>query len=335
MMVDVVANHMGNGAISNNKPAPLNQDSSYHPACNIDYNDQHSIEVCRVANVLPDLNTTDSAIRKLYQDWVEWLVSTYQFDGVRIDTVKHVEKDYWPNFAETSGVYTIGEVFSGDPNYLAGYASLMGGLLNYAIYYPLNRFYQQQNSSQELVDMHNQIGSLVPDPTTLGTFLDNHDNPRFLNQKNDISLFKNALTYVMLARGIPIVYYGSEQGYAGGGDPQNREDLWRSNFNTGSNMYKFLQILGGVRTSHGGLPGNDHVHLFVEDDAYAWSRQDGAVIVLTSNIGQGQQRQFCFLTQKPKKSWKGVFDDNTYNSDGNGRMCATVNNGEPMVFIAL
>lgn len=333
MMVDVVANHMGNGPISENKPSPLNQESSYHPACNIDYNDQHSIEVCRVGNVLPDINTTDPNIRQLYKDWIKWLMNTYNFDGSRIDTVKHVEKDYWPDFAQASGAYTIGEVFSGDPNYLAGYSKTMAGLLNYAVYYPLNRFYQQQNSSQPLVDMHNQIDSLFPDPTTLGTFLDNHDNARFLNQKNDVSLFKNALTYVMLARGIPIVYYGSEQAYAGGGDPQNREDLWSSGFNTGSDMYKFLQALGGVRKSHGGLPDNDHVHLFVENDAYAWSRQDGAVMALTSNIGQGQQRQFCFFTQKPNKTWKSIFDGNNYSSDGDGKMCATVNNGEPMVFI--
>ncbi|KAJ3493356.1 hypothetical protein NLG97_g4779 [Lecanicillium saksenae] len=334
VMVDVVANHMGNGNMGDMKPSPLNQGSSYHPACTINYNDQHSIETCRVANDLPDVDTTDPKIRQLYKDWIKWLISTYKFDGARIDTVKHVEKDFWPDFAWASGVYTVGEVFSGDPNYVAGYSKLMGGLLNYPIYYPLNRFYQQQNSSQALVDMHNQINSLVPDATTFGTFLDNHDNPRFLNQKNDISLFKNALTYVMLGRGIPIVYYGSEQAFGGGGDPQNREDLWRSGFNTNSDMYKFLQALGGVRKAHGGLPGNDHVHLFVENDAYAWSRQDGAVMALTSNIGKGQQRQFCFFTQKNNKKWRGIFDGKTYTSGGDGKMCATVNDGEPVVFIA-
>ncbi|KAM3515517.1 hypothetical protein MY11210_000890 [Beauveria gryllotalpidicola] len=333
MMVDVVANHMGNGPISENKPSPLNQASSYHATCDINYDDQHSIEVCRVGN-LPDLDTTDPAIRSLYKDWIKWLMRTYHFDGSRIDTVKHVEKDYWPDFAWASGSYTIGEVLSGDPDYFAGYAKLMGGLVNYPVYYPLNRFYQQHNSSQALVDMHNRVGALVPDAATLGTFVDNHDQPRFLAQKNDVSLFKNALTYVMLARGIPIVYYGSEQGYDGAGDPANREDLWRSGYRTDTDVYKFLRALGRVRNDHGGLPRDDHVHLFVENDAYAWSRQDGAVVALTSNIGQGQQRQFCFYTQKNNKTWRGVFDGKTYTSGGDGKMCATVHNGEPMVFVA-
>lgn len=330
VMVDVVANHVGPSAITDDRPEPMNQDGSYHPACDIDYNNQTSIENCRIAG-LPDVDTQDPKIRKVYQDWVKWLVNEYKFDGVRIDTVKHVEKDFWPPFALSAAVYTIGEVFSGDPNYLKGYADKMAGLLNYAIYYPLNKFYQQQGSSQDLVDMHNQFGSSVPDPTTMGTFLDNHDNPRFLNQHNDISSLKNALTYVMLARGIPIVYYGTEQAFAGGGDPQNREDLWRSGYNTQSDMYKFLAKLGDVRRRFGGLPNNDHNHIFVDDTGYAWERADGKLLALTSNIGRGNSRQYCMYTQKNNWTWHDVFTGQAYTSDGNGRLCVTNSNGEPII----
>lgn len=176
VMVDVVANHMGFANIADNRPAPLNQASSYHSACNIDYSSQSSIENCRIAN-LPDLNTQSSEIRTLLNTWVSWLVKEYSFDGVRIDTVKHVEKDFWPGFASAIGAYSIGEVWDGDPAYLAGYANLMPGLLNYATYYPMNNFYQQKGSSQALVDMMNTVSSSFPDPAALGTFIDNHDNP--------------------------------------------------------------------------------------------------------------------------------------------------------------
>jgi alpha-amylase len=37
---------------------------------------------------------------------------------------------------------------------------------------------------------------------------------------------KNALVFALTATGIPFYYYGSEQAYAGGNDPQNRESLW-------------------------------------------------------------------------------------------------------------
>ncbi|KAK5993730.1 Alpha-amylase A type-1/2 [Cladobotryum mycophilum] len=334
VMVDVVANHMGFANTGDDRPSPLDQGSSYHSPCDIDYSNQNSIENCRIAG-LPDLNTQSSAVRDTYRNWIRWLVNEYRFDGVRIDTVKHVEKDYWPGFVDAAGVYCIGEVFHGDPNYLAPYARLMPGLLNYAIYYPMNRFYMQQGSSQELVNMHNQISNTFPDPSALGTFLDNHDNPRWLNQKNDKSLFKNALAYVMLSRGIPIIYYGTEQQYSGGGDPGNREDLWRSGFNTNSEFYQALARLSGARRSAGGLSGNDQDHLYIADRAYAWSRAGGKLIVLTTNTGQGSGGQYCFNTKRPNGSWRNTFGDgNTYRANGNGQICVNVNNGEPVVLIA-
>jgi alpha-amylase len=40
-----------------------------------------------------------------------------------------------------------------------------------------------------------------------------------------------------MAEGIPIIYYGSEQGFNGGNDPDNREPLWTSNFNNETELY--------------------------------------------------------------------------------------------------
>ncbi|KAJ4376926.1 hypothetical protein N0V86_006364 [Didymella sp. IMI 355093] len=334
IMVDVVANHMGFANIADNRPAPLNQASSYHAACDIDYSNQTSVENCRIAN-LPDVYTQKSEIRTLYNTWVSWLVKEYNFDGVRIDTVKHVEKDFWPGFSSAIGAYSIGEVFDGDPSYLAGYASLMPGLLNYAVYYPMNNFYQQKGSSQALVDMINTVSSSFPDPAALGTFLDNHDNPRWLNQKNDQTLLKNALAFVILSRGIPILYYGTEQGYAGGADPANREDLWRSSFNTNTNLYQSIAKLTAARKAAGGLAGNDHTHLYVADTAYAWSRAGGDLIVLTTNAGSSSNAQHCFNTQKANGRWTNVYGGGTtVTSDGNGQTCVNVANGEPIVLLA-
>lgn len=332
MMADVVANHMGPN-VDAHKPEPLNKHSSYHTACDINYSDQNSVEKCSIAG-LPDVKTEDSGIRSLYQNWIKWLVSEYGFDGIRIDTVKHVEKDFWTGFTQAAGVYAIGEVFDGNPDRLAGYASVMPGLLNYGIYYPLNRFFQQTGSSQDLVDMHNEISSKFPDPSALGTFLDNHDNARFLNQKNDKSLLKNALAYVILARGIPIIYYGTEQGYGGGSDPANREDLWRTGFNTNADLYKAISRLSRARSAVGGLADNDHKHLYVADTAYAWSRAGGDLVVLTSNSGQGSSKQYCFGTGHNNKSWNNVFGAGSVTSNGSGQVCVTTSNGEPVVLVA-
>jgi alpha-amylase len=332
-MADVVVNHMGSPT-SDNKPEPLNQDSSYHTACTIDYSDQSSIETCRIADNLPDVNTESSDIRTFFQTWISWLVKEYDFDGLRIDTVKHVEKEFWPDFSSAAGVYTIGEVWDGDPNYLAGYASVMDAVLNYAIFYPVNNFYQQKGSSQDIVDMHDQITSLFPNPSALGTFVDNHDNARWLSEKDDVTLLKNALAYVILARGIPIVYYGTEQAYAGGDDPANREDLWRSNFSTDSEMYKAISLLSKARKTAGGLADDDHVHLYTAESAYAWSRADGKLIVLTTNSGSGSDSKHCFDSKNPGGSWDDTFGSGTYTADESGQLCISVSNGEPAVLVA-
>ncbi|KAJ0415792.1 glycoside hydrolase superfamily [Aspergillus carlsbadensis] len=333
VMADVVANHMGM-PISENLPEPLNQGSAYHTDCTIDYDDQNSVENCRIVPELPDINTQSTEIRELFQTWIKWLVTEYEFDGLRIDTVKHVEKDFWAAFSAAAGVYTIGEVWDGGPEYLAGYADGMDGLLNYAIYYPMNRFYQQEGSAQDIVDMHEQISSLFPDPSALGTFIDNHDNARWLNTKNEQTLLKNALAYVILARGIPIVYYGTEQGYAGGNDPANREDLWRSSFNTDADLYQAISRLSAARTAVGGLADDDHVHLYVAESAYAWSRAGGDLIVVTSNGGTGTEAEHCFDSKTPGGSWTDTFGDGTYTADESGQVCVKISNGAPAVLVS-
>jgi alpha-amylase len=333
VMADVVANHMGPGPISNNRPAPLNSESSYHSRCDIDYGNQQSIERCRIAG-LPDINTENPAIRTLLQDWLRWLVSEFQFDGIRIDTVKHVEVDFWAPFAWAGGVYSIGEVWSGDVNYLSRYNSSMSGLLNYAVYYPLERYLINRASPQELVDVHNRVTDAFPDAATLGTFIDNHDNERWLHKNGDRSLLKNALAYVILARGIPIVYYGTEQAYGGGQDPQNREDLWRSNYNRQAELYQSISRLSAVRKDAGGLGDGDHVHLYVTSTAYAWSRAGGKVIVLTVNNGVGFNGEHCFNSQRPNRTWQNRFGSGTFSSDGSGQVCVRVTNGEPVVLYA-
>ena len=333
-MLDVVANHMGDGDISTFAPEPLNQASSYHPDCDINYDDQNSVEQCRIAN-LPDIDTENPAVIDALNEWVGWIVQEYGFDGLRVDTVKHVGKPFWPEFSAASGVYTVGEVWDGDPEYLLGYDGLLGGLLDYATYYPMNRFYQQTGSSQELASMIDTVGSRFSNPAALASFLDNHDNPRWLSQKNDKSLFKNALAFVILSRGIPIVYYGSEQGYAGGNDPANREDLWRSGFDTSADLYGALTAFNGARHAHGGLPGDEHNHLYTADNAYAWSRAGGDLIVLTVNSGSGSSGEHCFNTGRSNGSWEVLFGEgDTKTSDGDGNICLSITNGEPIVLSA-
>jgi hypothetical protein len=62
----------------------------------------------------------------------------------------------------------------------------------------------------------------------LGNFYDNHDIGRMAAQGlawQDDTLLRQALAWLLTWPGMPILYYGTEQEYDGGGDPWNREDL--------------------------------------------------------------------------------------------------------------
>jgi len=52
----------------------------------------------------------------------------------------------------------------------------------------------------------------------------------------------------MLKDGIPIIYQGQEQHYAGAGVPHNREALWLSGYPTTSELYGWIAKLNAIRT---------------------------------------------------------------------------------------
>lgn len=74
-------------------------------------------------------------------DWVRWLVTTYNIDGLRVDTYPMVSKNFWTDFSKAAGVYTVGEVFCWQNDYVAGYQGPLDATLNYPIYYSLRNVF--------------------------------------------------------------------------------------------------------------------------------------------------------------------------------------------------
>ena len=131
LMLDVVVNHMAVPSPHFNFtcfPHPFNVSSSFHRRCFVaespDPSNQTAVEQCWLGDTkmpLPDLNTEDSAIVGKLLDWGHKLVQDYGADGLRIDTVKHIRKDFWPEFSKAVGVFTLGEVLINDTDYAAQY----------------------------------------------------------------------------------------------------------------------------------------------------------------------------------------------------------------------
>lgn len=134
-------------------------------------------------------------------------------------------------------------------------------------------------SAYKIRDRYNEEQSKFKDLYATGVFVDNHDNARFLNQNGNIKRFQNAIAFSIFARGIPFVYYGSEQAFKGGKDPQNREILWNS-MNQDSEMFKFIKACVNARKTHKAWEHED-VERYVANNFYAFSRGD--ILVALSN----------------------------------------------------
>ena len=65
-----------------------------------------------------------------------------------------------------------------------------------------------------------------PDATALVTLVDNHDLPRIMSQcGGDVEKVKQALAFLIAMRGTPSIIWGTEAGFDGAKEPDNRESM--------------------------------------------------------------------------------------------------------------
>ncbi|KAF5879587.1 putative glycoside hydrolase family 13 protein [Botrytis fragariae] len=286
---------------------------------------------------LPDLNTEDPTVVLTLQAWITKLVQKFKIDGLRLDTVKHVRKNFWPDFVRAAGVWSVGEVLSGDPDYLSSYQPYVGGLLDYGTYYPLKRaFHRDGGSMYELTNLLTpEYRSKFRDTQQMSTFMENHDMPRFTSDTNaDLAVVKNAMAWTLLTDGVPIVYYGQEQSYSGDGDPGSRELMWTSNYNI-TPLYQYIARLNQIRKLGWDAGFGTHLttKLYIEDNVAA--TQKGPVLMVLTNLGsQARSKNISIPTMF--KNGTIIVDILTGESFRVKRSTnITIISGEPRIFLPL
>ncbi|MGW2088679.1 pullulanase-type alpha-1,6-glucosidase [Streptomyces sp. NPDC001880] len=191
-----------------------------------------------------------SGMEKIYKKWVR----DFGIDGFRIDTVKHVDLDFWTQWATALDTYAaehgredffmFGEVYSADTAVTSPYVTR--GRLDATLDFPFQeaaRQYASQGApAAKLAAVFGDDYRYTTDRANAYeqvTFLGNHDMGRigaFLKQDNpkagDAELVRRAELaneLMFLGRGNPVVYYGDEQGFTGaGGDRDARQTMFAS-----------------------------------------------------------------------------------------------------------
>ncbi|MDL5201179.1 pullulanase-type alpha-1,6-glucosidase [Streptomyces sp. ALI-76-A] len=191
-----------------------------------------------------------SGMERIYQRWVR----DFDIDGFRIDTVKHVDMEFWTQWATALDAYAarqgrddffmFGEVYSADTSVTSPYVTQgrLDATLDFPFQEAARQYASQGGSARKLASVFGDDYRYTTDKANAYeqvTFLGNHDMGRighFLRQDNpratDAELLRKdrlANELMFLSRGNPVVYYGDEQGFTGaGGDKDARQPMFAS-----------------------------------------------------------------------------------------------------------
>ncbi|KAK8845346.1 hypothetical protein IAR55_006059 [Kwoniella newhampshirensis] len=348
LMVDVVANHVGTLSRSSFSPGtnygPFTSSADFHPFCVPDWDDQWDVENCWLSEHMPDLNTESPRVISALHHWIQDLVKVFEIDALRIDTVKHIRKDFWPGFVKAAGVVAMGEVLHGEPTYVAPYQrESMSSLLDFAVFFHVRRaFTDPLGSISELLNMINTVHRLFPDPTALGSFLDNHDFPRFAGMTHNTMLIKNAMVYPFVNDGVPILYMGGEHSLTGGDDPFNREAIWLHGYDQTSINYQLVRTLNAARRSAAASHPSFHTTLSrpYQLDNHTIAIGKPPLLSIMTNYGSHSPTIGLHLTAqqtgyKPLLPVIDVLTNQIFSTDPRGGLTIALVDGEPRVFLPL
>jgi len=229
---------------------------------------------------LDDLNSENPAVRTALRDSYGYWIKEVGVDAFRVDTVKYVPHGFWNDFFYSSATdapgmmgvakstgrdrfFAFGEVFensdplndTADKNVAAyqgdGGVPELPALLAYPLYSEINRVF---TGGQPTSYLSYRLGrfmdrSLYPNPYANPTFIDNHDNQRFLKAGSRKAMIQ-ALGLIFTIPGIPIVYYGTEQDFI-----ETRASMfaggWGANGDSflPGDRYYYLKRLADIRKS--------------------------------------------------------------------------------------
>ena len=230
---------------------------------------------------------------EIYASWIE----RFGIDGYRIDTARHVNPEFWQAFvpamletARAKGIpnfHIFGEVATQDvdPALTARWTRIAGlpSNLDMAFAAAAQRVVSGKAGTDvfaRLLEDDALYEGGAPAAVRLPTFLGNHDFGRFamfVKQANPAASDEELLARAMLGhamlltlRGVPVIYYGDEQGFVSDGNDQlAREDMFPSkvavyndndligtdattaqaNFDPAHPLYRHIAMLAEVRQS--------------------------------------------------------------------------------------
>lgn len=233
-------------------PAWLNDPTLYHNRGDTTFAGENSFygDFFGLDDLFTEHPTVVKGMTDVYKTWI----SDFGVDGFRIDTMKHVNDEFWQQFgpdvlshAKQHGkdeFFMFGEVFDTSKSFTSQFTTRnkMQAVLDFPFQDAARNFASRSQDARQLEtffamdDWYTDADSNV---YQLPTFLGNHDMGRigsFISADNPgaddaerVSRDELAHELMYFSRGNPVIYYGDEQGFTGpGGDQDARQTLFAS-----------------------------------------------------------------------------------------------------------
>ena len=295
---------------------------------------------------LSDIDSTNPAVLEYfvgaYSQWIDQGAAAF-----RIDTIPWMPHAYWHAFVNRlrekhPGFFMFGEAFDYDAAKIAEHT--WAGNANVSVLdFPLkqalaNLFEKPGSDFATLAEPLHLTGGPYANPYELMTFYDNHDMARM--NASDAG-FIDAHNWLFTARGIPVVYYGSEIGFERGTSEHagNRNYFGNEGIATARThpIRAALARIARVRAASPALQRGLQVNIELKGDRAAFYRvyqhgEERQIALVLLNKGDAAQ-DFAIQDMLQPGSWRSALDGATVDVAANGMLRAAVPAHGAQVFL--
>jgi len=210
--------------------------------------------LAQLADFDPDNPDVLDYLAGAYEQWIE-----QGADAFRIDTIGWMPGRFWQAFSDRiraahPGFFMFGEAFDYDASNIAVHTRPGHGqvsVLDFPLKAAMDEVFARGAGYERLAEPLHLLGGPYANPYELMTFYDNHDMPR-MDASDDG--FVDAHNWLFTARGIPVVYYGSETGFMRGRGEHagNRNYFGRERIAAapGHRIHRELRRIARLRREH-------------------------------------------------------------------------------------
>ena len=242
---------------------------------------------------MPKLNTENQEVREYLLEVGRYWIKEADIDGWRLDVANEIDHSFWRDFRKVvkeakEDAYIVGEIWHDSLPWLMG--DQFDAIMNYpfmrvCIEYFANNSISDSNFIELIneIQMRNtkQVNEVMLD------LLDSHDTPRFLTRcEGNLDKLKLAAIFKLTYLGAPSIYYGTEIGMEGGGDPDCRRTMEWDSDKWNVELFEFYKKLINLRISSKALRRGSFRWIERTKDIVGYVRefdQERVIILINNN----------------------------------------------------